>query len=169
MFTVNIKDKEYKVDFESELNKKGTINKHEFEFDMIKNNENSFHVIMNNMSYNIDLVETNIEEKEITIKINGEKYTGKVSNELDVLLKKMGIDNLSSNKAKDLKAPMPGMVLDIFVKVGDQVKEGDNLIVLEAMKMENNLKSPIDGVIKEINCEKTKAVDKNTVLIVFEN
>ena len=168
MFTVNIEDKEYKVDFESELNQKGTINNQEFEFDMIKNNENNFHVIMNNISYNIDLVEANKEEKEVTIKINGEKYTGKVSDELDVLLKKMGIDNLSTNKVKDLKSPMPGLVLDIFVKVGDEIKEGDNLVVLEAMKMENNLKSPIDGVIKEINCEKSKAVDKNAVLIVFE-
>jgi len=169
MYTINIKDKEFKVDFESELNQKGTINNKDFEFDIIKNNENSFHIIMNNKSYNIDIVEKNKENKEVIIKINGEKYTGKVSDELDVLLKKMGIDNLSSNKAKDLKAPMPGMVLDIFVKVGDEVKEGDNLIVLEAMKMENNLKSPIDGVIKEINCEKTKAVDKNTVLITFED
>jgi len=168
MLTVNIKNKEYKINFDSELNKKGTINNKEFEFNTIKNNENSFHVIMNNTSYNIDIVEINKEDKKVAIKINGAKYTGKVSNELDILLKKMGIDNLSINKVKNLKSPMPGLVLDIFVNIGDEVKEGENLVVLEAMKMENNLKSPIDGIIKEIKCKKSKAVDKNAILIVFE-
>ncbi|MBN1252128.1 MAG: acetyl-CoA carboxylase biotin carboxyl carrier protein subunit [Bacteroidales bacterium] len=168
MITVEINEKEYKIDFDSNLNNKGIINDEKFEIDLIKNNENSYHIIMNNLSYNVDIVDLNKENETAIIKVNGQKYTGKVSTELDILLKKMGLDNLSSKKVQDLKAPMPGLVLDIFVKAGDEVKQGDNLVVLEAMKMENNLKSPIDGIIKEIKCEKSKAVDKNAVLVVFE-
>ena len=62
---------------------------------------------------------------------------------------------------------MPGLVLDILVKVGDEVKKGDPLMILEAMKMENILKSASDGVIKKINVEKKQAVEKGQVLINF--
>ena len=62
---------------------------------------------------------------------------------------------------------MPGMVLNILVTEGQEVKKGDALIVLEAMKMENILKSPTDGVIKKIAINKGVAVEKNQLLIQF--
>ena len=62
---------------------------------------------------------------------------------------------------------MPGMVLNILVNEGDTIKKGDPLIVLEAMKMENILKSPTDGVIKKIPINKGVAVEKNQLLIQF--
>jgi biotin carboxyl carrier protein len=63
---------------------------------------------------------------------------------------------------------MPGQVLDILVKAGDTISEGDGLIVLEAMKMENIIKSNRDGVIQEVYAKKNNSVEKNAVLIVFE-
>ncbi len=66
-----------------------------------------------------------------------------------------------------LAAKMPGMVLNILVDEGQEVKKGDALIVLEAMKMENILKSPVDGVIKKIAINKGVAVEKNQLLIQF--
>jgi len=68
----------------------------------------------------------------------------------------------------EVKAPMPGLLLNVMVKPGNQVFKGDNLLVLEAMKMENMIKSPTDGVVKSIEVEKSSAVDKNQVLIKFE-
>ena len=62
---------------------------------------------------------------------------------------------------------MPGMVLNILVAEGQQVKKGDSLLVLEAMKMENVLKSPTDGVIKKVVATKGTAVEKNQLLIQF--
>ena len=62
---------------------------------------------------------------------------------------------------------MPGMVLNILVTEGQDIKKGDPLIVLEAMKMENVLKSPTDGIVKKINVNKGIAVEKNQVLIQF--
>ena len=79
----------------------------------------------------------------------------------------MGLDNLAVKKVNDVKAPMPGMVLNILVKEGDEVKKGDALIILEAMKMENILKSPSDGHIKKIAINKGVAVEKNQILIQF--
>jgi biotin carboxyl carrier protein len=83
------------------------------------------------------------------------------------LLHSLGLDSLASKKVNDIKAPMPGMVLNILVTEGQEVKKGDGLIVLEAMKMENILKSPTDGVIKKIAITKGVAVEKNQLLIQF--
>ena len=78
------------------------------------------------------------------------------------------MDNLSSNAAEDLKAPMPGLVLDVKVSPGDSVTTSDVVLVLEAMKMENNIKAPAEGVVKSIEIEKGQAVEKNQVLVTFE-
>jgi len=68
----------------------------------------------------------------------------------------------------DLKAPMPGLVLDVLVKEGQQIKKGENLLVLEAMKMENNLKALSDAVVKKVNVGKGARVEKNEILIELE-
>jgi biotin carboxyl carrier protein len=67
-----------------------------------------------------------------------------------------------------IKAPMPGLILEISVVVGQEVKENDNLIILGAMKMENSFLSPRDGVIKSISVAVGDAVDKGQLLIEFE-
>jgi len=85
-----------------------------------------------------------------------------------MLLKKLGMDSLTSKKVNELKAPMPGLVFKVLVDVGQEVNEGDNLMILEAMKMENNLKSPTTGKIIEIKVDEGEAVEKNQILIVFE-
>jgi biotin carboxyl carrier protein len=83
------------------------------------------------------------------------------------LLKSLGFDDLNAKKVNEIKAPMPGLVLDVRVSEGDTVKKGDAILVLEAMKMENIIKSPTDGIIKKINVKKGVAVEKNQVLINF--
>jgi biotin carboxyl carrier protein len=63
---------------------------------------------------------------------------------------------------------MPGLILSVDVKIGQEVKEDDSLLVLEAMKMENVLTSPRDGIIKSISITKGETVNKNQLLIEFE-
>jgi acetyl/propionyl-CoA carboxylase alpha subunit len=75
---------------------------------------------------------------------------------------------LESAAVKTLKAPMPGLVLEVMVGPGTEVKKGDPLLVLEAMKMENVLKAPTDAVIKDVIVEISAAVEKNQVLVNFE-
>ena len=93
--------------------------------------------------------------------------TTQLQNKLADLLKKMGMDN-HKKKLKDLNAPMPGLVLDIMVKEGQEVTEGQELIVLEAMKMENAIKSPQDGIIDKIQIDKQDKIDKNHTLLSFQ-
>jgi biotin carboxyl carrier protein len=77
------------------------------------------------------------------------------------------MNNTINSQIKEVKAPMPGLIFEIKVQEGDEVKKGDTLVILEAMKMENILKSPGDGIIKEIRIKKGDSVEKNQVLIQF--
>jgi propionyl-CoA carboxylase alpha chain len=63
---------------------------------------------------------------------------------------------------------MPGLVVDVLVQKGERVFRGQNLVILESMKMESGVGSPIDGVIAEVNIEKGQAVESDQVLIRFE-
>jgi len=83
----------------------------------------------------------------------------------DELLQQLGMDKMFAQKVNDLKAPMPGLVLDILVSEGQAIQKGDSLLILEAMKMENNLKATNDAVVKKIKVLKGDKVEKNTVLI----
>jgi biotin carboxyl carrier protein len=166
MLKVKVNNKtEYAVLLDNEIS--GNIDGKTFSWDIIEVKDGSFHIIKDNKSYNIEVVKAVIAEKTFLVKVNGNNYQLQVKDKYDELLKKLGFDNLTANKVNEIKAPMPGLVLDIRVLEGDVVKKGDAILVLEAMKMENIIKSPTDGVIKKININKGVAVEKNQVLINF--
>jgi biotin carboxyl carrier protein len=129
---------------------------------------NTTNVIYQDKSYNVEVVEVNSLEKTSTIKVNGNLYTVQVEDQFDLLLKQLGMDAAVGAKIREIKAPMPGLVLKIMVEEGDEVKKGDNLLVLEAMKMENILKSTTDGIIKKIHVSQGDKIEKNTVLLQFQ-
>ncbi len=137
------------------------------DLDTLKLSENEYHVISNNRSFNIELIKAELQSKEFEIKVNGNTYHLEAWDELDLLLEKLGMEKGADASVEDLKAPMPGLVIDINVEGGQEVKKGDALIILEAMKMENVLKAPADLTIKEISVQKGQTVDKNAVLIKF--
>lgn len=157
--------KEHQVVFESGAN--GAIDGTPFSWDMIEVKKDSFHVIKDARSYTVDIIKTDYAEKSFTISVNGHKYQLQVKDKYDELLKSLGLDNLSTSKVNEMKAPMPGLVLDVRVSEGEAIRKGDPVIVLEAMKMENIIKSPTDGTIKKISVKKGTAVEKNQVLVNF--
>jgi biotin carboxyl carrier protein len=165
-YLVKVRSSEYAVEINGE--KSALVNKEQLTWDLVREKKGSFHVILGNKSYRVDVVKADKKEKSFVILVNGIKHTLDVKDKFDMLLKSMGLDNMASHKVNNMKAPMPGLVLDIKVGAGDVIKKGDAVVVLEAMKMENNLKSPGDGTIKKINVQKGQAVEKNQVLVEFE-
>jgi biotin carboxyl carrier protein len=138
-----------------------------FPWDLVKVTEGYFHVLVNNQSYKAEIVKVDFATKSFLIKVNGNTYPVEVKDKFDLLLEKMGMNSQSSGKVNNIKAPMPGLIIDLKVKVGDNVKPGDPLLILEAMKMENIIKSPGEGTVKSIKAKKGDSVEKNQILIEF--
>jgi biotin carboxyl carrier protein len=129
---------------------------------------NFFKILYHEKIYDVVVKNSDADHKNFRINVEGYDFSVHVNESIDQLIKKMGFLKAKTNTIKEIKAPMPGLVLEIYVKEGDAVGENQNILSLEAMKMENILKSPGTGIIKEIIVEKGMAVDKNQVLIIFE-
>ena len=144
-----------------------SVNNNQVILDIYKTSENHTHVLYNHKSYRGEIVEVILDEKKCILKINNNIYHLELKDQYDNLLQRLGLDNINSIKLTDLKAPMPGMVLKIMVASGQEVKKGDSLLVLEAMKMENIIKSPADLTIKSVQVKITDKVEKGQVMIKF--
>jgi biotin carboxyl carrier protein len=136
--------------------------------DFIQKSPHQFHIILNNRSVNAELLEVDGIGKKLRIEVEGERFEIEIKDELDQMLDQMGFSNTSSKHLKEIKAPMPGMVINVAVKEGQQVKEGDRILILEAMKMENSIIIPADATIKRIAVKAGQPVDKGQVLVELE-
>jgi len=145
----------------------GTIDGKTFSCDAAQERPGSLHVLRDNISYNVEVLKADHGSKTLVLKVNGRRYQVELKDKYDELLRSLGMDNLNGRKVNELKAPMPGLVLEVLVREGAQVKKGDALVVLEAMKMENILKSPTDGAVKRVGVKKGTAVEKNQLLVEF--
>lgn len=136
--------------------------------DAIEVSPSRFHILQDNSSYKAELITSEFNKKEYKVKVNNNTYNINISSDLDILIKDMGFEIGATKKVNEIKAPMPGLILDINVKIGQEVIEDQALLILEAMKMENVITSPRDGIIKSISVGKGDTVDKNQMLIEFE-
>lgn len=154
--------------FEVELAEKVIkVNGEELQIDSKDLSASQKHILYQNKSYNVELVERDDEGKTMVVKVNGRLYQVGIEDQYDELLKKLGMDSSSANKVLEIKAPMPGLVLNIIVEEGQEVNKGDSLLVLEAMKMENIIKSPTAGLVKKILIRRGDKVEKNEILLQF--
>ena len=136
--------------------------------DAVRIEKSKFHILNDSKPYQVEIISTDFIAKKYTVKVNNNTYEVAISNPLDELIKSMGIERGKTKVVNAIKAPMPGLILEISVEVGQSVKENDPLLILEAMKMENSFLSPRDGIIKSIAVVKGNAVDKGQLLIEFE-
>ena len=138
------------------------------QLDAVSVEANKFHILHQNIPYKTKIINSDFLQKSYTVEVNNNTYVVDISNPLDILIKEMGFEVGLTKQVNFIKAPMPGLILEISVVVGQTVKENDNLIILGAMKMENSFLSPRDGVIKTISVLMGDAVDKGQLLIEFE-
>ncbi|TVZ21886.1 biotin-dependent enzyme [Dokdonia sp. Hel_I_63] len=156
---------------------KTTVNEeHEFEvsrdqlsqLDAVNTSQNSHHILEDNSSFKATVVSSDFSKKTYNIQVNSNNYEVVIKDEIDILIKEMGFTVGGSKQLNNLISPMPGLIIDVQVSAGQEVKEGDTLVILSAMKMENSFVSHTDGVIKAVHVVKDDAVDKGQLLVEFE-
>ncbi len=135
--------------------------------DIAKISDTEYHLLLNNKSYRLVIAEQS-DEKNLVAEVNGTRYIVSTKDSFDILLEKLGMNYASGQTVKDIKAPMPGLVVEVLVAPGEEVQKDTPLLILEAMKMENILKSPGTGTIDKILVHKKDAVEKGQVLVVFK-
>src|SRR5690554_381469 len=164
MYSVTINKEKFTVEKPEEM---FAVDGKQVDWDLVRISDRLYHLLVNHVSYTVELINIDAAEKEITIKLNNKTGTIKIQDKFDLLLDKLGMDTSTRLEIMDVKAPMPGLILDIKVQVGDKVKKGEPLLVLEAMKMENIIKSVSEGEVKSILVAAGNSVEKNQVLIHF--
>jgi len=122
-------------------------------------------ILANNVNYEFLLQRSN---GGFDIWYGSGQLHAEISDEKSERLKSLMGDVRGAARAETLKAPMPGLVVKVEVEVGQHVKKGDGLVIVEAMKMENELKAHAPAVIKEIKVKPGNSVEKNQILLVFE-
>ncbi|MDP3024086.1 MAG: biotin/lipoyl-containing protein [candidate division Zixibacteria bacterium] len=166
-YVARIEDKNYQIDIteadgrlEVKLNGKPIS----VDFAQIKP-PNFFSFLVDNISFDVEIIKNS---ESYWVNMNGRKYECFLEDEKISRLKDIAGFKKEILQEKELKTPMPGLVLAIEVKEGDLVKTGQGVAIIEAMKMENELKAKFDGKVKKVKVKPGQAVDKDEVLVVFE-
>jgi len=137
--------------------------------DAVQTSDSKHHILQDNTPYIAEITGSHFNEKKYSVKVNNNTYDVAISNALDGLISDMGFAVGASKQVNAIKAPMPGLILDINVNVGQEVKEDDPLLILEAMKMENSLRA-IDNVkIKSILVEEGDNLMVDQTILEFED
>ena len=106
-------------------------------------------------------------ERRLRVTIAGRQTEVRVKDEHDLLLERFGLDEARAAADREVRAPMPGLVLSVAAQPGQAVEADAGLLVLEAMKMENEIKAPAAGTVETVHVEAGAAVGKNDVLVTF--
>ena len=147
-----------------------------FEFDFSPQDLESIYTMEGNSSetsviYKNKTFKGNVEEtstRSFKTETNCRVYEVKIKNRLDQLVDNLGLSTAKSVKLTQIKAPMPGLVIQVDVEPGQKVEENDKILILEAMKMENVLRIPQAAMIKKILVKSGDAVEKGQVLVELE-
>jgi biotin carboxyl carrier protein len=124
-------------------------------------------LLINNKSYLIESAPTRAEEGRYYARVMGRHYDVDVLDELLVAVR--DAESITQDTSGyTVSSPMPGLILDIKVAVGDRVEAGSPVVIMEAMKMQNELASEVSGVVKEIHVSPKDTVDSQTPLVLIE-
>jgi acetyl/propionyl-CoA carboxylase alpha subunit len=142
-----------------------TIEHESSPLDISRIDENTFSVLIRGEVFKVVVCRNG---NSYSVLLCGRQYDARVESERDILLRKYSIAPLSAGHRLEIHAPMPALVVRVEVSVGEEVAAGQGLVVLEAMKMENEIKAPQAGKVKDITVVKGKTVEKGELLVLLE-
>ena len=137
-----------------------------YKVDLMHTASGTFSILEGGHSYNIELVPHNQPKKYTAYTLYKEFEIEVIDAEARYLMNR-GANGFGTNE-NTISSPMPGKVVKILVEEGDEIKEGDNAIIISAMKMESEYKSPKDGIVKKINVKEGDTIEGNQILIELD-
>lgn len=167
MIKARINEQDFEIDFSNPEKSEGSINGASFKIDQVEIEQGSFHVIKDHKSYVVRVIQLNKPDNWVELSVNGNRYRVEITSELDQLISSFGFEK-SIPKVNELKSSMPGKVIKILINKGGSVEENEPVLILEAMKMENLVKSPISGEIASINVQVGDTINKGDILLKFK-
>ena len=132
--------------------------------DVIATEDGRYHLLWEGKSIHFEVLSLDLEAKRMVIRAEGQQFQLEVSDALQLMIERLGLQRHRSNALEQLRAPMPGLVLKFLVQPGDHIQPGDPVVILEAMKMENEVRAPFDGVVRSIQATPGQTVLRNDVL-----
>ncbi|MBN2610536.1 MAG: biotin/lipoyl-binding protein [Bacteroidales bacterium] len=161
---VSPKDKKYKI-----LNPFGeevTVNGKKTDIKIFESEEGFTYIVYKNKKYLVEITDKN--QNKYTVMINGVSYSFTVESPISYLRKKYLAKHQTKNKVEMVIAPMPGKIIDLLVEENAEIKVGEPVLILEAMKMQNEISSHVGGKVKKIHVKQNDSVAKDDVLIEIE-
>ena len=163
-YIISINDKKKKVFYSG--NSRISVGNDEYECDLVHLEAQNYLLRVNNIFF--EAVSNKLDNERFSILINGSLFEIEVRSSLQEKARELLQQKESAHHKTEIKAPMPGMILRIKKNVSENVEQGETVLILEAMKMENDLRAPRTGIIKEIFVEERIAVEKGAVLFTIE-
>ncbi len=127
--------------------------------------DNLFSLIIGNRSHQLFFEEA---DNGHWVSVDGHKFFVELEDEKAHFIRGLIKSDAKPQRLTEIKAPMPGLIVKLFVKENQPVKKGDGLVIIEAMKMENEIRANGDGTVKKILLNEGDSVDKGTVLIIMK-
>jgi biotin carboxyl carrier protein len=121
------------------------------------------YIVWKNKKYLLDIIEKN--QNRYTVMINGVWYSFTVETPISLKRRRYLEEQGETSSSVSIEAPMPGKIIDILVEEGSEVKEGEPIIILEAMKMQNEIASHVSGTVTSVSVKKNDSVMKDDVMI----
>lgn len=163
-YLINIEGKTYEIDILDD--NRVILNGNEISFDLKYNGNDSYTLIYQNKIFEVDVISNN--NSILQLSVDNDVYDIVVKDKFTQLLEKFSKGRGEREKEILIQAPMPGLVLKISVEIGQKVEPGTSLLILEAMKMENEIRAFSAGIVKDIKIKEKTAVEKGDVLIILE-
>ncbi len=136
------------------------------EIDLFSSGDKEANIRLNNKNYRCKILEDSGHKRK-TVSVNGNTYSVEIANDLDQLIKEMGLNEIKHQSAGNVFSPMPGLVIEVLVNKDQVVAKDEPLLILEAMKMENVIMAPSEGKVESIKIAKEDKVEKSQLLVVL--
>ncbi len=162
MYTLKYKDKVFRINLEQEENKfQIEIDDEPHPVEFRKIDKYLYSIISNGKSFSLGVLKNG---KDIQVFLNGDLYEFEAISE-----RERSKVSTAASGVQEIKSPMSSRVVKILKSLGDEVKLDEGVVVVEAMKMESELKSPINGTVKDIKTKEGDSVEAGTVLLIISS